>query len=662
MRINLRKLRIGLLLYVAFDIFIGGYCGGFLPLNVMAAAQFTTVSGTVTDPNGLPYANGTIAPVLVISGSPTLSGLPYAPPSQPTGLNSAGSFVVQLADNTQLSPGGSQWKFLVCSGAGTIQPAGGKGPVCFSITLTISGASQDISVQLQAAALALSNISGGGTPGAPVTAVQTNQGGVFVGDANFTWDNTNKAITLGPTTYKGLFGFPLQNTPRIYLEYDSTETAGSSSGPFTFGAWFNTVAAATSISAAELFSVSGTVNTTTTNTVNYTSELVGVYGNCNHNGSGTITQSCFGVSGEAFNQSTTSGVVNNLIAVSGQAGALAGQTGVTNFAVGGNFNIYAQGNSTTPIGQGYGVRINGPVVAGASGTTMTAFSYLKMDGACPAHVGSCLIIDVTNAGQNNLGAGLTTMGLANLLNGSGTCLLTFSTSGTCFETAGTGATGQLQVWANSTQMTTTDFAFGLTINTTGGLGFGPGSTRDTGITRLAAGLLAFGTGALSSQAGFQKSAQFLSVRAADVTCGTGGTLTPCTAFTTITGLSRALPLVAADWSFKCDLVVSQATAAAADQIGVQTATNSAANMTASAQAYTAAAVVASGAIADVGVTTTPQSVITFTPGGVGTLVPIHLAGTFETVSASGTTFNVTVLTGAAADLLTIYRGSSCWVY
>lgn len=40
-------------------------------LSGAAFAQFTTVTGTVTDPNGLPYANGTIAPVLVISGSPT---------------------------------------------------------------------------------------------------------------------------------------------------------------------------------------------------------------------------------------------------------------------------------------------------------------------------------------------------------------------------------------------------------------------------------------------------------------------------------------------------------------------------------------------------------------------------------------------------------------
>jgi hypothetical protein len=159
---NLRTLRWALLAYAAFDLFFGGICGGFLPLSPLMAAQFTTVSGTVADPNGLPYANGTISAVLNISASPTLGGLPYTPPTQPVGLSSAGSFVMLLADNTQLSPGGSQWKFQVCSGAGTIQPAGGNGPVCFIAgPITISGASQNISAQLQAVALALSSAIGG---------------------------------------------------------------------------------------------------------------------------------------------------------------------------------------------------------------------------------------------------------------------------------------------------------------------------------------------------------------------------------------------------------------------------------------------------------------------------------------------------------------------
>lgn len=158
---NLRKLRVWLLL---------------VTLTPLAAAQFTLVSGTVTDPSGLPYANGTITPTLISSGSPTLSGVAYTPPTQPVGLSQVGGFAMQLADNTQLSPGGSQWQFLVCSAAGTVQPAGGSGPICFTTTaLTISGSSQSITAQLTAAALSLLAPTGVSVP-----VVNTSGRGFFI--------------------------------------------------------------------------------------------------------------------------------------------------------------------------------------------------------------------------------------------------------------------------------------------------------------------------------------------------------------------------------------------------------------------------------------------------------------------------------------------------
>jgi len=140
----------------------------FVFLTLPTAAQFTTVTGTVTDPNGLPYANGTIAATLVLPGgtSPTLNGFAYTPPSQPAGLNAVGAFVMQLADNTVLLPGATQWNFKVCSAAGTVQPAGGKGPVCFTVgPLTISGTLQSINSQLTAAAQSLSSSNAGGAQG-----------------------------------------------------------------------------------------------------------------------------------------------------------------------------------------------------------------------------------------------------------------------------------------------------------------------------------------------------------------------------------------------------------------------------------------------------------------------------------------------------------------
>lgn len=172
-------------------------------LATCAQAQFTTVTGTVIDPHSLPYANGTITPTLITTASPTLSGITYAPPSQPVGLSLAGAFVMRLADNTQLQPGGTQWTFKVCSAAGSIQPAGGNGPVCFNVTLTISGSAQDISAQLQAAALPLSNVAsgGGGTPGGLNTQIQINNSGSFGGLPNATPGSVlaSQGLTTPPT-------------------------------------------------------------------------------------------------------------------------------------------------------------------------------------------------------------------------------------------------------------------------------------------------------------------------------------------------------------------------------------------------------------------------------------------------------------------------------
>src|SRR5437879_137982 len=110
---NLRTIKWALIAYVLFDLLLG-YAGVF-PLEQLAAAQFTTVTGTVLDPNNIPYAFGTITPILVTTASPTLNGLAYSPPTQPIGLDKNGSFAFNVADNTQLLPAGTKWNFTVCS-------------------------------------------------------------------------------------------------------------------------------------------------------------------------------------------------------------------------------------------------------------------------------------------------------------------------------------------------------------------------------------------------------------------------------------------------------------------------------------------------------------------------------------------------------------------
>jgi hypothetical protein len=51
--LNLKSLRIVLLLYVAFDVYIGGYCGGFLPLDTIAAAQTSLTQTTLASAQGI---------------------------------------------------------------------------------------------------------------------------------------------------------------------------------------------------------------------------------------------------------------------------------------------------------------------------------------------------------------------------------------------------------------------------------------------------------------------------------------------------------------------------------------------------------------------------------------------------------------------------------
>lgn len=125
-------------------------------LAPLALAQFTLVSGTVVDPNGIPYANGTITAQLILAGvTPTLNGGSFAMTGS-AGLNSAGSFSMQLVSNSSMVPNTLQWSFTVCSAGGTVLPSGGTGPQCFTpARITITGATQSISTQLNAAALAL---------------------------------------------------------------------------------------------------------------------------------------------------------------------------------------------------------------------------------------------------------------------------------------------------------------------------------------------------------------------------------------------------------------------------------------------------------------------------------------------------------------------------
>jgi hypothetical protein len=200
----------------------------FLMLATAAAAQMTTVSGTVLDPNNVPYARGTITAVLILPGgqSPTLNGQPYTPPTQPVGLDSTGSFSFNIADNTQLQPGGTQWNFTVCSAVGTVQPSFGTASQCFTLAapITISGASQSITTNLHAAALALTLPFSAGSMTGCVVSPATNNGIVWINLGNCT-SGTN--LTFVTSTNQLTVGANGQSTPGVVQVNDTSSTHGA---------------------------------------------------------------------------------------------------------------------------------------------------------------------------------------------------------------------------------------------------------------------------------------------------------------------------------------------------------------------------------------------------------------------------------------------------
>ena len=124
--------------------------------TVSAHAQFTTVTATVTDPNGIPYAgcNGSVSfvPSPTATQQPTLSGSLFQTSLVVNQCDATGTFTIIVADNNQVTDGHapgqqvSQWKFDICAS---------DKKTCFSANVTITGATQNISTTIQLAAALL---------------------------------------------------------------------------------------------------------------------------------------------------------------------------------------------------------------------------------------------------------------------------------------------------------------------------------------------------------------------------------------------------------------------------------------------------------------------------------------------------------------------------
>lgn len=152
-----------------------------LLLAIPASAQQTqtSVTGTITDPNSVPYYPATVLACLTppttnptVAGAPisTNVGVPYCVGPAQTGTT--GTFQIPLYANGVISCGNvtctTQWQFTVTA-TGTAPPAG-KGAQNFQVNITITNlTAQDVSSPLNAAAPVLLNSGGGSSigPGTP---------------------------------------------------------------------------------------------------------------------------------------------------------------------------------------------------------------------------------------------------------------------------------------------------------------------------------------------------------------------------------------------------------------------------------------------------------------------------------------------------------------
>lgn len=149
---------------------------GLAAPSLFGLGGFTTVTGTITDPNGLKWSCGFITAQLITAGGPgaTLNGGGFTTETSPVqlgcptspGTGPNGSFVMRLADSGVIVPSNTTWRFTVNLTPGIAPPAG-SGPQSFSYTTAINCSTNtpatctsnqmDISTQLSALAPALSS-------------------------------------------------------------------------------------------------------------------------------------------------------------------------------------------------------------------------------------------------------------------------------------------------------------------------------------------------------------------------------------------------------------------------------------------------------------------------------------------------------------------------
>jgi hypothetical protein len=189
----------------------------FTSITSRAQGGFTTVTGTITDPSGLPYDCGTISAQLIVPGgtAPTLNGVGFTGSMSPVGLGcsnqggsgASGSFSFRVADNGVILPSGTTWQFTVNISPG-VPPPQGFGSRSFTVTTVINcgtntpatctSNSISLTTLLNSSAVALSRSSGiCGLTGQ----IQVNNGGVCGASSNLMYSSaTGSFSAVGSTS------------------------------------------------------------------------------------------------------------------------------------------------------------------------------------------------------------------------------------------------------------------------------------------------------------------------------------------------------------------------------------------------------------------------------------------------------------------------------
>jgi hypothetical protein len=289
------------LLFIAFGL-----------LAVPAWGQTTAITGQVLDPLGHAYAGAQInisfVPSPTATTVPLINGSTFNTTVPVVQADSFGNFTTTLIDNALVSDGhtggvASKWAIFVRSAS--VCFAGNT--VGFSDTLTITGASQNVTASLQAAAATLPSCGGGGSGN--VTGCTTPNGIAFQ-------NGTNNTLTCSASfTVPGVGGgaqaaaFSVTTTPTT--EYGGSFTnQGTLTGNPGFAQIGNIGSSLITInspnsSGADVGGLIGFVDLTGSG--NFSGDIFGVSGTAEYDGTGTVGVLVGNFAGSGTN--TSSGTV-----------------------------------------------------------------------------------------------------------------------------------------------------------------------------------------------------------------------------------------------------------------------------------------------------------------------------------------------------------------